>query len=58
MMLWLSGLWRNMVHRDRTEDDLDDEVRGTPDMLIAEAVNQFAYHELPDEIQLLWHKDL
>ena len=36
MMLWLSSLWRNVVHRDRTEDDLDDEVRGTLDMLIAE----------------------
>ena len=35
-MFWLSRLWRNVVNRERTERELDDEVRGTLDMLIAE----------------------
>jgi hypothetical protein len=37
-MVWLSRLWRHVVHRERTERELDDEVRGTLDMLIAERV--------------------
>ena len=36
MKCWLSSLWRNVIHRDRTERDLDDEVRGALEMLIAE----------------------
>ena len=30
------SLWRNLVHRDRVERDLDDEIRGTFQMLVDE----------------------
>ena len=34
------SLWRNVVHRDRIERDLDDEVRGVVDLLIDEKIHQ------------------
>ena len=34
----LSSLWRNLVHRDRVERDLDDEVRSAFELLVAEHV--------------------
>jgi putative ABC transport system permease protein len=36
MMSRLSSAWRNLVHRDRTERDLDDEVRAAFELLVDE----------------------
>ena len=35
----LSSLWRNLVQRERVEHDLDDEMRATLDLLVAEKVD-------------------
>ena len=40
LMSRVSSLWRNVVHRDRIERDLDDEVRGVVDLLIDEKIHQ------------------
>ena len=40
LMSRVSSLWRNLVHRDRIERDLDDEVRGVLDLLIDEKIQQ------------------
>jgi predicted permease len=34
----LRSLWRNLVHRSRVERELDDEVRGAFDLLVAEKI--------------------
>lgn len=34
----IRSLWRNLVHRNRVDRDLDDEVRGTFEMLVEEKV--------------------
>jgi predicted permease len=38
LMSKLFGLFRNLVHRDRVEHDLDTELRGTYEMLVAEKI--------------------
>ena len=47
MALWarVASLWRNLVHRDRFERDLNDEVRATYDLLVDERVRAGASAE-------------
>ncbi len=40
LMSRVASLWRNVVHRDRIERDLDDEVRGVVGLLIDEKIQQ------------------
>ena len=40
LMSRVASLWRNVVHRDRIERDLDDEVRGVVDLLVDEKIHQ------------------
>jgi predicted permease len=46
ILRWLQRLWRNVVHRDRVERDLDDEIRAAFDLAVTE---RLASGQRPDE---------
>ena len=56
LMSRVFSLWRNLVHRDRIERDLDDEVRGLVSLLVDEKVQAGMRPERPI-VRRCWSSD-